>query len=230
MMKRSKTIEARKDEAISQKESLLKNIDTPGGLKLSPLTHHANTLIEVRDLQIAYDEDLPLFPKLSFNVTAGERVCLSGGNGSGKSSIVRLIAGESVPHTGEIKTAGGLKISYVPQDTSSLRGDMKAYAESCGVDITLFLAILRNLGVERAQFEIPIESSSEGQKKKILIARSLSEKAHIYIWDEPLNYIDPIARIQIEDLLAEYKPTMLFVEHDSVFISKVATRTISLTG
>jgi lincosamide and streptogramin A transport system ATP-binding/permease protein len=228
LMKRAKALESRKDDAISQKESLLKNIDRPGDLKLSPLAHHAATLIDIQDMQIAYEDSNPLFSNLSFSITTGERVCLSGGNGSGKSSLLRLMAGESVPHAGHIKTASNLIISYVPQDTSALSGNMKEYAESCGVDVTLFLAILRNLGVERTQFDLPIEQGSEGQKKKVLLARSLSEKAHIYIWDEPLNYIDPISRIQIEDLLIEYKPTMLFVEHDPAFAEKISTRTISL--
>ncbi len=66
---------------------------------------------------------------------------------------------------------------------------------------------------------------SAGQKKKVLIAGSLCEKAHVYIWDEPLNYIDVLSRIQIEELLLEYAPTMIFVEHDSVFTEKIATKT-----
>ncbi len=68
---------------------------------------------------------------------------------------------------------------------------------------------------------------SEGQKK-VLIAKSISEQANIYIWDEPLNYIDILTREQIEDALLKYKPTLIFVEHDETFIEKVATKIISL--
>ena len=67
---------------------------------------------------------------------------------------------------------------------------------------------------------------SAGQKKKVLLAKSLCERAHLYIWDEPLNYIDVLSRIQIEDLLLEYAPTMIFVEHDEVFQEKVATKIV----
>lgn len=67
-----------------------------------------------------------------------------------------------------------------------------------------------------------------GQKKKVLIARSLCERANLYIWDEPLNFVDVMSRIQIEDLLLEFKPTILFVEHDEVFCSKVAAKTVML--
>jgi lincosamide and streptogramin A transport system ATP-binding/permease protein len=69
---------------------------------------------------------------------------------------------------------------------------------------------------------------SGGQKKKVLLAGSLCEKAHLLIWDEPLNYIDVLSRIQIEELLLEYKPTILFVEHDSVFRGKIATKAVNL--
>ena len=65
-------------------------------------------------------------------------------------------------------------------------------------------------------------------KKKVLIAKSISEQANIYIWDEPLNYIDILTREQIEDALLKYKPTLIFVEHDETFIEKVATKIISL--
>ena len=65
-------------------------------------------------------------------------------------------------------------------------------------------------------------------KKKVLIAKSIAEQANIYIWDEPLNYIDILTRIQIEDAILNYKPTLIFVEHDETFIKKVATKIINL--
>ena len=61
-----------------------------------------------------------------------------------------------------------------------------------------------------------------------MLARSLCEEAHLYIWDEPLNYIDVFSRIQIEELLERFRPTMLFVEHDAAFREKIATETIFL--
>ena len=81
---------------------------------------------------------------------------------------------------------------------------------------------------EAAQFAKPMEQYSEGQKKKVLIAASLLTSAHLYIWDEPLNYIDVFTRMQVEKLIETYKPTMLFVEHDVRFKEKIATKIISL--
>jgi lincosamide and streptogramin A transport system ATP-binding/permease protein len=80
----------------------------------------------------------------------------------------------------------------------------------------------------REQFEKNMEDFSEGQKKKVLIATSLVTPAHLYIWDEPLNYIDVFSRMQIEKLILEFKPTMLIVEHDVRFREKIATEIVEM--
>ena len=88
--------------------------------------------------------------------------------------------------------------------------------------------MLVKMGLSQNDFDTNIQDMSEGQKKKILIAKSISEQANIYIWDEPLNYIDILTREQIEDTILKYKPTIIFVEHDERFIEKIATKTIKL--
>jgi len=77
-------------------------------------------------------------------------------------------------------------------------------------------------------FEMDMKNYSDGQKKKVLIAVSLSKPAHIFVWDEPLNYIDVISRIQIEEIIKEAKPTLIFVEHDKRFVEDVANKIIQL--
>ncbi|MNW66273.1 putative ABC transporter ATP-binding protein YheS [compost metagenome] len=114
------------------------------------------------------------------------------------------------------------------QDTSDLGGHLSEYAATQGIDESLFKSILRKLDFSRLQLEKDISTFSAGQKKKVLIAKSLSEKAHLHIWDEPLNFVDVISRMQIEDLLLEYSPTLLFVEHDREFCANIATRIIEL--
>lgn len=94
---------------------------------------------------------------------------------------------------------------------------------AAGLEESLFKALLRQLDFERVQFLKNMEEYSEGQKKKVLIAASLLQRAHLYIWDEPLNYVDAFSRMQIEDLLLRYQPTMLVVEHDVRFCEKIAT-------
>ena len=107
-------------------------------------------------------------------------------------------------------------------------GSLEEYEQRCGIDPSLFRTILRKLDFARVQFEKDIGDYSAGQKKKVLLARSLCEQAHLYIWDEPLNYIDVLSRIQIEELIKEYRPTLLFVEHDRAFCDNIATKRIML--
>jgi lincosamide and streptogramin A transport system ATP-binding/permease protein len=227
MMKRSKNLEGRRNEAAEEKSALLKNIESAESLKLRPLTHHADCLVEASDLSVSYDGRV-VFSNLSFELMRGEALALRGANGTGKSTILKLICGEEIAHTGQIRTAGGLVISYVPQDASDIGGSLYDYAEGYGIDESLFLAILRKLGFERTQFEKDISDFSAGQKKKVAIARSLCQSAHLYVWDEPLNYIDVISRMQIEELLKEFKPTILFIEHDRSFTDAIATKIVNL--
>ncbi len=131
---------------------------------------------------------------------------------------------ETCTETGELYTAAGLVISYINQDTSFLKGSLKAFCKERNLEESLLFAILRQLDFERVQFEKNMEDYSEGQKKKLLIAASLLTGAHLYIWDEPLNYIDVFSRMQIEKLLLKYQPTMLIVDHDVRFREKIATR------
>lgn len=227
MMKRSKSLEARQQNAIEEKSTLLRNVETEGTLKLQPARYHTDTLVQCDALSIAYGART-LFGHFDLAIRQGERIALTGGNGSGKSSLVKLLAGQHIPHTGTLKIGSGLLVSYVSQDTSHLGGDLRRYAASSGVDCSLFMAILHKFGFEHGLMENPIQELSEGQKKKMLIARSLCESAHLYIWDEPLNYIDIQSRIQIEEALVRSEPSILFVEHDETFVQTVATRTVAL--
>jgi len=227
MMKRAKTTERRQENAAKEKEQLLKNLERNDTLKITPLRHHADILVEALDLSIVYGERTVCGP-LNFTLRQGERAALSGRNGSGKSSVVKLLMGEAIPHTGTLRTASGLVVSYMPQDTSFLTGTVLDYARVNGLDETLFLTILRKLDFPRVQFEKDMRDFSGGQKKKALLAKTLSERAHLYVWDEPLNFVDVLSRMQIRDLLLAANPTMLLVEHDKTFVSEIATRRILL--
>ena len=130
--------------------------------------------------------------------------------------------------TGILKVGAGLVISYINQDTSFLQGDIKQFCIERELDESLFCTLLRQLDMERVQFAKQLEAFSEGQKKKVLIAASLMTPAHIYIWDEPLNYIDVFTRMQIEELLLAYGPTMILVDHDIRFQEKIATRVVEM--
>ncbi len=227
LMKRAKNIENRAEDAIAEKSALLRNVEEAPPLKLSPLIHHSARLIELRDVSLSFGDKM-IFENVSFAVAQGDRTALCGRNGSGKSSLIKIILGELDDFRGTVERAPNLKISSVCQSADDLSGTLDGYAEKYGVDETLFKAILRKLDFSRELFTRPLESYSQGQKKKVMLARSLSERAHIYIWDEPLNYIDVLSRIQVEELLKASSATLLFVEHDKRFCEEVSTKQVFL--
>lgn len=226
MMKKAKVIEARFEKQIEEKGKLLKNIDRVDLLTIKPLEFEKKTWIIAKNLQIKYEEKR--LGKVTFELQQGDRIALTGKNGSGKTSILKLILGEKLCYEGEFNIANHLKISYVSQLTNELKGSLSHYAEECNVEEGMFKAMLSKMGFSTEELSRKMEDCSEGQKKKILVARSICENSHLYIWDEPLNYIDIPSREQIEDAILEYKPTMIFVEHDGTFVEKIATKKIEM--
>ena len=227
MMGRSKAIQQRQTAAIEEKSRLLKNIERSDTLKIYQATFPTRRLAELKDVTIAYGPE-PVCGPVSFSIRQGDRIALQGANGSGKSSLLKLLCGQDIPHTGQLWRGSGLRISYVPQDTSGLKGRLTDFARDSGIDESLFLAMLAKLDVPKAQMEKDMAALSAGQKKKVLLAKSICEPAHLHIWDEPMNYIDVISRMQIEELLLQFQPTILFVEHDKAFCRNVATSHICL--
>ncbi len=255
MQARVKAYETRIEREIEEKEGLLQDIERVVDLKLQPLSFHKEVLVEANAFSLKYaGSDRELFQNLRFQVRRGERVVLSGENGCGKSSILRAILqqmdargrefdweeaarkekslaetiGGELIVSGILRVAQGLTVSYVSQDTSYLQGSLRQFCEGRGLSESLFLAVLRQLDFGREQFAKNMEDYSEGQKKKVLIAASLVTPAHLYIWDEPLNYIDVFSRMQIEKLIQTYRPTMLLVEHDIRFREFIATEVVNI--
>ena len=226
-MARSKAIEERQMAAIEEKSKLLKNIERSDVLKIFQTPFHTKRLAMLKNVTIQYGPK-PVCENISFTIEQGGRIALQGVNGSGKSSIIKLICGQEIPHSGEVRTGNGLQISYVSQDTSGLRGKLSDFAREQGIDESLFLAMLAKLDVPKTQMEKDMASLSAGQKKKVLLAKSICQPTHLHIWDEPMNYIDVISRMQIEELLLTYQPSILFVEHDRAFCDNIATKTVQL--
>lgn len=227
MMKRSKNIAKRQQAAIEQKEDLLKNVEEMENLQMKPLPHPASVLVSFDEVCPLYDGRIVGKPQ-SFQIEKEQRVFLDGKNGCGKSSLLKLLVDLKRSHNGKIDCASNLIVSYVSQDTSFLQGTLAQYAKQYGIDETLYKTLLRKMGFERWLFDQEIQSYSDGQKKKVMLARSLCEQAHLYIWDEPLNFIDIYTRMQIEKMILSSQATMLIVEHDIAFRENVATKVVVL--
>lgn len=236
MQSRVTNFEKRMEREIEEKKGLLNNIEHIKDLKLTPLVYHKSILVHIRDYSFRYDNaNESVINHITFTINRGDRIALHGENGCGKSTLIkRILYGlgieslNSFSESGICEVSSGIIISYVNQDTSMLKGNVIDFCEERTLDRSQFCTILRQLGFERSQFEKNIADYSEGQKKKVLLAASLATPAHLYIWDEPLNYIDIFSRIQIENLLLKFQPTILFVEHDARFQEQIATKVINL--
>lgn len=241
MQSRVKQIEKRISREIEEKEGLLQDIEAPVDLKIMPQKYHKEVLISAKQYKFSYEETKEsqrkeILSDFDFELRQGERVFLHGQNGCGKSTFLKSILAhggwkeqKGVLEGGRLSVGSGLVISYIDQDTSFLKGSIKDFCKYRNLDQALFCAILRQLDIERVQFLKPMEEYSEGQKKKVLIASSLLQPAHLYIWDEPLNYIDVFSKMQMEKLILTYQPTMLVVEHDVRFREKIATRVVEIS-
>lgn len=223
MMKRAKNTLRRTEKDIEQKQSLLKNVDEVVPLQLNYQRPHQNYLLQVHDLQVQRN-GLVLNQPLSFNLKRDQRLILFGPNGLGKTTIIKAVMGDKrLMAGGTITMPGSVHISYLTQNFEVLQGSIQHYAEEFGIELNDLLNTLRKLGFERAAFTEDLSDLSMGQKRKISLARSLCEKANLYIWDEPLNYLDVITRKQIQDLILKNQPTMLIIDHDKDFIEAVKT-------
>lgn len=227
MQQRRKNLERRQQREIAEKKQLLKNVETADQLKLIPQKHNKEVLLRAEKFSVYYGEK-KVTDDMTFTVKTGDRLILQGRNGCGKSSVLKKILGEEIQTQGLLELAGGLKLSYVSQDASYLKGSLTAFIREQGIDETRMKALLYKLCFDRSQFDKNMEEYSSGQKKKVLIAKSLCEQAHLYIWDEPLNYIDIFSRMQIEELIKQFQPTMLLAEHDEFFVKTVGTKFLSL--
>ncbi|GAX47206.1 ribosomal protection-like ABC-F family protein [Pseudolactococcus reticulitermitis] len=218
-MKKAKVLEHRMQSEISEKEKLLKNIEKVDTLSMVYQPSHHQRLLDERDLTVAFDGQ-PLFTPINLQQNAGQITAITGENGVGKSQLLKKLIG--------LAESQHLNISYVRQIYDDNQGDLKSFSDQHQLDYTAFLNNLRKLGMARTVFHQKIEDMSMGQQKKVELAKSLSQSAELFIWDEPLNYLDVFNHEQIETLLQTVKPALIVVEHDVTFVKNVADQMIEL--
>ncbi|GEP18835.1 ribosomal protection-like ABC-F family protein [Pediococcus argentinicus] len=230
VMSKALNIRNRADKKVEEKKSLLKNIEIqePLTLQYEP-SRSVKPLVEVKDLILKRD-GRTLNHSISFELKAGDRIVVEGPNGVGKSTFIKALLNQDMKliESGSANIRKNVTVSYLPQDFDQLSGSLGKFAEEKQVDLQELLAALRKLGFERSLFDHNIEDMSMGQKRKVALARSLCERAELYIWDEPLNYLDVITREQIQELILKYQPTMLFIDHDQEFVDQVQTKVVNL--
>lgn len=227
-MKKAKQIERHAQQAIDDKELLLKDLEFVEPLTMAVQTPRKSPLVDINCVQLAYQTE-PLFAPISLKVVPGDIIGLTGNNGVGKSSLLQALQGTFTGQvTGDLRLASSLTISQVRQTTQHLHGSLKEFSRAHGVDEQALMSMLHKLGLERRAFALPIEQMSRGQQKRVELAQALVKPADLYLWDEPLNYLDVFNQTQIEKVIQTFKPTMIVVEHDQTFLDNIRAQCIEL--
>lgn len=229
-MKRSLTLKRHMENDIQSKEKLLKNIEYIDPLTMNFQPSYHERLLTLKGVSLRYqDAKRSLFKPISFDLKKGNRIGIVGPNGSGKSTLIHALLGNFLGQiSGEIEQPKHSQISYVRQSYEDNQGTLQEFAEQHHLDYQEFLNNLHKLGLERNVFTTKIEHMSMGQQKKVELAKSLSVPAELYLWDEPLNYLDIYNQEQLETLITSVKPSMLIIEHDREFIEHVTTDVVEL--
>lgn len=175
-----------------------------------------------------------LFDRIDLQIEPGERVCLVGRNGEGKSTLLRLIRGEIEPDEGTVVRRQGIKIARLPQDVPEGHGGSVAEEVAAGLERDD-----RHLGagdhrVQTAVSRVGLDPDaifaelSSGMKRRVLLAQAIVDDPDILLLDEPTNHLDIEAISWLETFLLRYGGTIVFVTHDRVFLERLATRIIEL--
>jgi len=190
-------------------------------------------LVSLRNVSLAFGGPL-LFEKVELQIEPGERVCLMGRNGEGKSTLLRLIRGDIEPDDGEIIRQQGLRISLLPQDVPGGRAGTVIDHVAAGLEDEAHPALVSH---HRAQAVISrmgldpdahFEDLSSGMKRRVLLAQALVIEPDILLLDEPTNHLDIDSIRWLESFLMRAAGTIVFVTHDRVFLDRLATRIVEL--
>lgn len=171
--------------------------------------------------------DRTLFSDLDVTVTGGERIALIGDNGTGKSTLVKLIMGEAVPDSGYLYRGPTVRSAYLPQmvhfedETRSMVDTMLYECKCQPQDARDRLAAF---GFRGEDVFTPVGALSGGEKSRLRLCMLMGSDINFLILDEPTNHLDILSRDWIEDAISEFTETLLFVSHDRYFIEKFATR------
>ena len=176
--------------------------------------------------------DRQLFSGLALTVTGGERIALIGDNGTGKSTLVKLIMGEETPDSGYLYKGPAVRSAYLPQHVRfsvEERSALDTMLYDCRCQPQQARDRLAAFGFRGEDVFTPVGALSGGEKSRLRLCMLMGSDINFLILDEPTNHLDIASREWMEDALSDYEQTLLFVSHDRYFIEKFATRIWALS-
>ena len=185
-------------------------------------------IINIEHISKIYGEKT-IYEDASFGIQQGDKIGIVGINGTGKSTLLRMIAGEETPDEGQIIRQNGLKIAYIPQNPVFPEGaDIRSYAlsERNGEDWQVE-SNLTELGITDLDQEIA--HLSGGQKRRVVLAKTLAGDFDVLLLDEPTNHLDGEMITWLEEYLRGYRGTILMVTHDRYFLDRVTNRILEIS-
>ena len=202
-------------------------------IELNPSVISGNDVLSVSHLSKAFDDNT-LFTDISFDIKRGERVALIGNNGTGKTTILKIINDILPADSGEIKLGSKVTIGYYDQEHHVLDPDKTLFEELQDAYPDLNNTQIRNtlaafLFTNDDVFKY-IRDLSGGERGRVSLAKLMLSNANFLILDEPTNHLDMVSKEILENALNSYTGTVLYVSHDRYFINTTATRIIELVG
>ena len=185
-----------------------------------------------------HDGLAPLIKNFSLLIQRGDKIGLIGGNGVGKTTLIRLLLGEIAPESGKIKTGTNIDIGYFDQYRSALNEDKSVQDNVSGgrdmIDVggksRHVISYLRDFLFAPERCRQPVNVLSGGERNRLLLAKLFTKPSNLLVLDEPTNDLDIDTLDLLEELLIDYKGTVILVSHDRAFINNVATSTLAFEG
>lgn len=233
-----------REKSIKRAESRIKTLDkmevinkisdnkTDIRLSFDVRNRSGDDVLKVEEISCIYD-DGKIFENVSFSLNRLDRVALLGDNGTGKSTILKMITGSKKATSGTIKMGTNVELSYYDQAQMNLTDDNTIFQEIHDMYPNMNNTKVRNalaaVGFMQDDVNKLIKTLSGGEKGRVSLCKLMLSDANFLILDEPTNHLDMESKDILEHALNEYEGTLLFVSHDRYFVNKVATKVLELT-